>query len=422
MEDGRVPGLLQNLTYFICVLITGAIVWSAIAEIRELAVAHGEVVPTGAVKAVHHLEGGIIEEVMTQEGQVVAKNTPLMRLRPTAARSDLEQLQVRAASLSLQKKRLTALLDGHRFFPGSAMKDYPRLADDQLELFKTQLSLRTREKRTFQARIDQRRSDLEALDLEAASLARQIEIKKDHVKSVEQLYKQRFSTRRSLLEARSDLEQTLSRAIALNGKRIGAREALNEARSLYLEWKAKSRKAITEELTKTSTELAELKLAIDKQADRVQRLYVRSPARGIVQFLAYRTKGEVVKPGELVARIVPVDEKIVAEVRLDPKDIGHVNIGDTAEIKISTFDPNVFGVVKGKIEKLSASTFQDERGESYYKATIGLSRNKVGRPGASHRITPGMVVQADIITGSKSMMKYLLKPVYRSLNTAFTER
>ena len=124
----------------------------------------------------------------------------------------------------------------------------------------------------------------------------------------------------------------------------------------------------------------------------------------------------------MVAKIVPADDDIVAEVRLKPSDIGHVHVGDAAEIKISTFDPNVFGIVKGKVTKLSASTFQSDQGEVFYKATLKLARNTVTASGMIHRITPGMEVQADVITGSKSLVRYLLKPIHNSLNIAFTER
>ena len=422
LEDGKVPGLLRNLTYIICAVIGAAIVWGAVSEIRELAVGRGKIVPTSSVKAVHHLEGGIVEKVLSEEGQVVDVGTPVMRLHPTAAASDLKQLEIRLVSLKLQKSRLLALLEDHPFTPGQEAKTHPRLAQDQVKLFNIQLAVRDREKKTLQARINQRSGDVKAYNLELKSLVRQVAIKGDRVKIAEQLYNKKIGTRSKMLELKFDYEETLAQSISINGRRVASRQALEEANSLLLETKIKYRQTYTEELTKTSTELAELAQNIVKQRDRVDRLIVRSPVRGIVQLLPFRTKGEVVKPGELVAKIVPADDRMVAEVRLDPKDIGHVKIGDKAELKISTFDPNVFGVINGKVNKISASSFQSERGDVYFKAIVSLEKNTIGRAGSIHKITPGMLLQADIVTGSKTLVQYMLKPVYRSLDTAFTER
>jgi HlyD family secretion protein/adhesin transport system membrane fusion protein len=181
-------------------------------------------------------------------------------------------------------------------------------------------------------------------------------------------------------------------------------------------------KTLSEERSKIAGELAELKEQISKQKDRVDRLVVRAPRHGIVQELAQRAPGEVVKPGDVVASIVPLDRSIVAEVRVQPDDIGHIKEGDPAEIKLSTFDSAVFGVVKGSVSHLSATTFETAKGELFYKAIITMDQDHVGHKGAERPILPGMVVEADIITGAKSLVRYLLKPVYRSLDAGFTER
>ena len=422
LEDGRVPGLLKNLTYIVCAIIGAGIIWGSVSEIRELAVGQGEIVPTNSIKTVHHLEGGIIEKVLSKEGEKVKRGTPILTMSPVAAVSDLKQLESRRVGLSLQKDRLMALLKGEEFSLGEAAHTHPKLAKDQMTLFKTQVALMDREKKTLESRIKQRDADVKAHDMELESLVRQVTVRGDRVKTAEELYNKRIGTKSSMQELKFEYEEVLAKSLSLNGRRVAAHEALEEARSVLLESKIKSRQAFTAELTKVSIELSELRQNIIKQRDRVKRLVVRSPVGGVVQHLPFHTKGEVIKPGELVAKIVPVDGKVVAEVRLDPKDIGHVKTGNKAELKISTFDPNVFGVVSGKVNKVSASSFQSERGEVYFKAIIALDKNTIGRSGVNHNITPGMVLQADIVTGSKTLVQYMLKPVYRSLDTAFTER
>ncbi|MCP5083942.1 MAG: HlyD family type I secretion periplasmic adaptor subunit [Alphaproteobacteria bacterium] len=422
LEDGRVPGLLQNIAFVAGGLVVLGVLWSSVAQIRELAVGKGEVVPAGAVKNAHHLEGGIVQDVLVEEGQVVITGTPLLRLRSNAAESDLEQLSVKAASLKLQKKRLRALLRGESFVVTAQMKHYPQLARDQTDLYEAQLSLRQQEERTMQARVDQRVSEFSSLVKEIESAKRRVELTRQRVKSVKNLNAKKVVARKELQEILAEHEKNVTRHISVVGRRNAAQTAIEEARSLQLEAKVKMQKRYVEELAAVSAELAQLEQELAKQNDLVDRLIVRAPSAGTINLLPFRTRGEVIKAGDLVAKIVPVDNNIVAEVRLDPKDIGHVSIGDDAEIKISTFDPNVFGVVPGKVTKLSASTFQSDQGEVYYKATLKMARHSVSAAGTTHRITPGMLVQADVVTGRKSLVQYLLKPVYSSLNTAFTER
>ncbi len=422
LEDGRVPGLLQNIAFVAGSLVVLGVVWSSVAQIRELAVGHGEVVPARAVKNAHHLEGGIVDVVLVEEGQSVIQGTPLLRLRHNAAESDLEQLEIQSASLKMQEKRLRALLRGERFEISAAEKRYPDLVRDQLDLYDAQRALYEQEERTLQARVDQRVSEYASLVEEIASARRAVDLTRERVNSVRSLNDKKVVARKELQEILVDHEENVTKHIALVGRRNAMQTNIEEARSLQLEAKVKIQKRYVEELAKVSAELAQLEHAIAKQNDLVNRLIVRSPSAGVINHLAFRTRGEVIKAGDLVAKIVPTGNDIVAEVRLSPRDIGHVNVGDEAEIKISTFDPNVFGVVPGKVTKLSASTFQSEQGEVYYKATLKMARLSVSASGITHRITPGMVVQADVVTGRKSLVQYLLKPIYNSLDVAFTER
>ena len=161
---------------------------------------------------------------------------------------------------------------------------------------------------------------------------------------------------------------------------------------------------------------------IRKQKDRVARLIVRAPVRGVVQSLAVKSIGQVVRPGEAVASIVPLGQELVAEVQIRPDDIGHVAIGYEAQVKITTFDPVRFKAVEGRVRHISPTTFLTEQGEPYYKGVIELTKAYVGEGTNQHRILPGMLVQAEIVTGTKSLVRYLLRPIYRSFSTSFSER
>lgn len=408
--------------YLASAFIVACVVWASITEIRELAIASGQLEPSGSVQQVQHLEGGIVSELLVREGEIVESGTALVRLQPTAANSDLAQLRVRSAALSLQIERQTAALEARIPDFGDLGKRYPDLATDQMRTFETEREQHTQTKDSLIARVEQKLVESEALHSEAESLKRQLEIDQEQLDIRKQLREKGFASKATVLEAQRAYERTNSDLISVRGRLQSTQEGLNEARIRLLEVDAEFNNRMTEERTRASAELAELRENIAKHQDRVTRLLVRAPVKGIVQELVPNALGQVIQPGEMIAQIVPMEQELIAEVRIEPKDIGHIEVGDRADVKITTFDVARFGAIPGKVDKISASTFQNEEGDPYYKAVIRLETNSVGLGAERHLVLPGMVVSAEIVTGSKSLTRYLLKPIFRSLDIAFTER
>ena len=422
LEEGRVPGMAKRLLYLASAFVIACVIWASVTEIRELAVASGQIKPAGSTQIVQHLEGGIVAEILVNEGQLVTRGDPMLRLQPTAATSDLQQISIRAASLTLQVERQTAALSGRYPEFGEMAKRFPALAQDQLETFRTESEQHAKAKESLIARVEQKLAEVEALQGEAKSLELRLSIENEQLEIRKKLQDQGFASRATVLDVQRRYEETKSSLISTRGRLASAQEALNEARIKLLEADTEFTRRLTDERTKASSELAELKEQTAKQQDRVNRLLIRAPVNGIVQEFVPKALGQVVKPGEMIAQIVPQEQELIAEVRIDPKDIGHVEVGAPADIKITTFDPARFGSIGGEVRRISASTFQDEKGEPYYKVIVALSHSYVGLGAERHRVLPGMVVNAEIITGSKTLTRYMLKPVYRSLDIAFTER
>ncbi len=422
LEEGRAPKMFIYTLYLLSVFIAAGVVWATVAQIKELTIANGQLVPVGSVQLVQHLEGGIVAEIMVTSGQIVEKGAPLVRFQPAAANSDLGQVNIRAVNLTLQKERLNAMIEARPLNFGQYGKDYPQLALDQKRLMNSQTAQSIEERRTIRSKIEQRQTEIQSLTGQGASLAKQIAIQEEQLAIREKLLKEGFVSRAVYLEIKRTLEKIRSEEIANAGRLAGAKESLIEAKSLLAEYETGLTQKLHDELAKVSAELSELKLTLVKFKDRVTRLLITAPVKGVIQELVPKAIGEVIKPGDVVARIVPMEQELIAEVRIPPKDIGYISVGNKADVKITTFDPARFGSIPGKVRKISATTFQNERGEPYYKAEIGLSKNNVGLKNEKHLILPGMVVNAEIITGSKSLTKYLLKPVYRSLDIAFSER
>ena len=416
------PRLFVHTLYLLSAFIAAAVIWATVAQIKELTIANGQLVPVGSVQLVQHLEGGIVAEILVSSGQVVEKGTPLVRLQPAVANSDFGQANIRLVNLTLQKERLQAIIEGRPLAFGQYGINYPQLAQNQKRLMKSQFEQTFEERKTIESRIDQREAEIATLGDQEKGLQRQIAIQQEQVDIRESLLKEGFVSRAVYLEIKRTLEKTRTEKTSIRGRLAGAKKALIESKSLLAEYNAALNQGLNDEIAKISAELAELKLAIVKQKDRVTRLLITAPVKGIVQELVPNAIGEVMKPGDVIARIVPMEQELIAEVRIQPKDIGFISVGNTAEVKITTYDPARFGGITGTVGKISATTFQTDQGEPYYKAQIKLAKNTVGLNSEKHLILPGMVVNAEIITGSKSLTKYLLKPVYRALNLAFSER
>ncbi|MGI9425390.1 MAG: HlyD family type I secretion periplasmic adaptor subunit [Hyphomicrobiaceae bacterium] len=422
LEDGRLPGLFKNAIYVTAGLFLLAFAWATFGQIRELAVAHGKVIPSGSIKLVHHLEGGQVEEVFVQDGQLVEKGERILRLRPTAAESDLSQLRLRAADNRLKLIRLNALVSARAPDFGRLRKDYPEQALAQIKLYNSQVSLLRKERITLESQLASTEAEVRSLSHEAQSLARRVDLLKEEVDTLAKLRKKRLTTRRQYISAKSNYEKALAESISVEGRLAAMRENLVQAHNKLEEWSAQSHQTYADERSKLTVELAELHQSITKHADRVNRLFVYAPVRGVVQQIVNQTPGEVIRPGGLVAKIVPAGVRVFAEVELDPKDVGHIMVGDEAQLKISTYDPNTYGLVDGVVQRVSPTTFQPDSGPAYYKVLIAMEKSHIGASGDQHLIAPGMEVQANIVTGAKSLMIYLLKPVNQSLRLAFTER
>ena len=432
LEDGRPTRMLTATLLTISGFVIAGAVWAATTQVREITIAHGQIIPRGQVQAVQHLEGGIVAEIYIHEGSSVTARQPLLRLRPETAVSERSQFDVRRAGLKLQLIRLEAQSRDETPDFGELALEYPDLATEQEKLNVSAVMQRHQEHVTIAARVAQKRSEIAMLASDLQTARAQVAVQRELLSIQDSLQKSGLGARKNWLEAKTLAQRAEGEMLNLQGKLATAQAALSEAESSLVEVDAKAQQKLSEERVKAASDLAETEQQLIKLADRFERLIVRAPSDGIIQELAPKSLGEVVRPGDLVARIVPTSRELVAEVRIDPKDSGHIHVGADADIRLATFDTAIFGQVHGTVEYVSATTFAPPQGQSappgqgsadpYYKATIRLLQDHVGAGALNYPITPGMVLQAHIKTGSKSIVRYMFKPVFNSLDVAFSER
>jgi HlyD family secretion protein/adhesin transport system membrane fusion protein len=421
LEEGKAPRVASLIMMVVSGFVALAIVWASVTTVRELAVAAGQVEPAGSVLTVKHLEGGVIGDILVSNGELVEAGDTLVTFQPTLLGADLDQAQAKAATLTLKAERLLAFIEERE--PVFEFKPaFRHLAAEQLETWRLQSASRGEQRAVATSRIAQREAELSSLERRVINLNTQVDILEEQVGMRRGLLEKGLVSRIAFLESQRAVEQTRGELISSQGRVAEVTQAIMEAERNLSELNARLVDEAKQDQAQALGELEEVNSQIAKARDRVKRLAVRAPARGVVKGLTVHTVGDVVRPGDPVLEIVPLDDALVAQVEVDPKDIGHISIGDRAHVRITTYDPARFGQLEGSVAKISASTFENDRGEHFYHATISLDRNFVGSNMDKHLVLPGMVVNAEIVTGSKSIVRYLLKPVFRSLDTAFSER
>src|SRR6202163_4499425 len=401
LEDGRTPRLLSHTLYTISAFILAIVLWAALCDVREVTLASGQIIPSGQVQNVNHLEGGIVAELLVREGDRVVEGQPLIRLEPVAAASDLEQLQVRRAGLALQIIRLDAESRGITPDFGATGAAHPELAMEQAKLYTSTIDQRRQERATLAARLAQRRGDVatNSAALETAKL--QVPVARGLFDIQSKLIAMGYTQTKIYLEAKSALLRSEGESVIADAKLRTALEAQAEAESALAAADTAALQKFAEERAKASNDAAEIEWQVAKFSDRFERVVVRAPAAGLVQEIVPKAPGEVVKPGEMVARIVP-NYELVAEVRVDTKDSGYVHVGTRADVKFATYDVALFGTLTGTVDHISPTTFPPQPGQPLlvgqsapapdYKASIRLPSNHVGTGTMRRPISTGMVV------------------------------
>jgi len=422
LEDGVPPVVLNRVLFILAAMVLLLFVWAAIGTIREVAPTSGEIVPSGQVQKIEHLEGGTIAEILVHEGDLVKAGTPLVRLSEATSESELRRVETRIAWLANEALRLGAELRGSYSLRGSDGDAMALLTPEQKAAFDATNRFRLSDRQTLRARIGQRHAEVASTKEEIRLQKSRIALEREKFEIQRKLLKRGYTSRRRYLDAQTEYQKAIAAMATMRGRLAQSGQALAEARAALRRSEAESDRQIATERSKLAQERAELLEQQKKFKDRYDRLYIRSPVDGYVKQIAQSGSGAVVRPGDLVAEIVPVGQSLVAEVRVRPSDIGHIKVNDTADVVVTSYDVNVQGAVPGKVETISASSFKDQQGNTFFKARIALKGRTVGEGSLERPLVPGMLVQANIVTGSKSILRYMLKPVVRSLDTVFSER
>lgn len=400
------------------------IAWASLAEIDEVTRGDGKAIPSSRLQKIQNLEGGIVAEVFVHEGEVVKAGAPLLRLDDTRFRSNAGESEADRLALEARIQRLTAQLDGKETLTLSPdiVEKSPDIANGEMELFASvnkriqselsgldeQLVQKKQELLDYQAKGEQYRRSPGLLQQEI-SMSEPL-VAKGAISKVEVL-----RLRRSEVETRGQLE-----SVTLAVPR--AQAAIKEIESKMGETRGRYRSEALSQLNEARTELSKLTATGKAIEDRVNRTLVTSPVRGIVQQLMVNTIGGVIQPGNDLVEIVPLDDTLLIEAKIRPQDIAFLRPGQEAMVKFTAYDFTIYGGLKAKLEQISPDTVTDKDGKSFYVIRLRTEKNHLGSDEKPLIIIPGMVASVDIITGKKTILAYLLKPILRAKAEAFRER
>ncbi|MGI2029308.1 HlyD family type I secretion periplasmic adaptor subunit [Endozoicomonas acroporae] len=418
----RTPKGGRLLIYTMLLALFSSIVWASVARLDEITRGLGIVIPSSRLQVVQNLEGGILEQIFVAEGQQVHSGQALMQLDDTRFSSTFRESAIEYYSELAKAARLRAELSGETLNFPAELDDYPAYMEREREIFYQRADRFIAELNVAREQAVQAEHELATTEDQLIFLTTSFELGQDELELTVPLAEQGVVSRVELIQLRqrvNDLESQMRRTeLSIPKLQAAYQEALSRKEEVFQDYRAD----IVQELKETEVHLDQLGESNHALEDQVDRTLIKSPMDGIVKKIHVTTLGGVVQPGMSLLEIVPLEDNLMIEAQIQPKDIGFLRLGMKAVVKLTAYDFAIYGGLEGEVEHISADTIKDEQGESFYIVRIRTKNNFVGSEDKPLMIIPGMRTNVDIITGDKTLMAYLLKPILRARQNALTER
>jgi len=424
IEEASAPYAVRTTLFMISIVVISLIAWAGFTQVNEIAVTEGEVIPSKHVQAIQHLEGGIISEIKVVEGELIEKGQTILILDGTAAKRDLAALQARRIASLYKALRLKSFINNTppNFAEIEGGDANNELVKEQLSSFNSMMQAREDERDVITEQITQKQSALEGLEEKKKTLEENVKLVGEERGLKEQLYQKGHLSKFKFLEIQKEMNDIVGQLQETESAITQAKNAISEYKNRLDSLGSTSIDEAYKELTLVEGDQAQINESIKKLEEQVGRLEVKSPSYGYVKVLNIKTIGGVIESGRILAEIVPLEGNLIVETQIQPRDIGHIRTGLPVKVKVGSYDYARYGAINGELIYISATTFVKADGSRYYMGRVSLARNYVGADPKKNLIVPGMTVQADIVTGKKSILAYLLKPIRNSVTTAFSER
>lgn len=416
---------VPRLVLWLCVMaVTTFTAWAMVFRLDVVSVADGQVVPSSRVQVVQHLEGGIVREILVQEGEHVVPNQPLVILEQVISGAGVEELQSRITGLRVDIAGLEAQAANMAApeFAEDLRQDHPDLVEQALSLFRASVAKHQSEITAQRELISQREHALTEITARIRNARENLKLVEEQVALSEELLRDNLTTQHRHLGYLREAGELRSRIEEDQSALAGARAALAEAKVRLERIRSSYQESVESRLREARLQKEEATQRLRRLADSLERTVIRSPVEGVVKTMHVTTLGGVVRPGEAVADIVPSEDRLIIEARLSIRDIGYVRPGQSAAVRLLGSEAAVYGKIDGTVIHVAPDTTVAPDGRVFYLVRVETEQDHFSSGDARYQLFPGMTLMVFIHTGTRTVMRYLTEPFTARFAGALQER
>jgi adhesin transport system membrane fusion protein len=414
------PLRAKVLVKTILISVSLFVMWTAVAQVDEITKGEGKVIPSSQIQILQSLDGGIVAEINVKEGQVVDAGQVLLRVDPTRFESSVRENRSQYLALTTKVARLRALAEGLPFVPPpEVLIEDPRTVQDEQRLYESARSNVAAQISIVREQLVQRQRELSEMRVKREQASQAYELTAKELAVTKPLINSGAVSEVELLRLERDTSRFRGERDMAAAQILRSQAAMAEASRKIEEVELNARNEVRKELGDSMAKLNAFTEGGVALADKVKHAAIRSPVKGTVKRLLVNTVGGVVQAGRDLVEVVPLEDALILEAKVAPKDIAFLHPGLPAMVKFTAYDFSTYGGLEAKLEHIGADSITDEKGNTFFLVRV---RTKNSSLGANLPVIPGMVAEVDIITGQKSILSYLLKPVLRAKQGALTER
>jgi len=414
------PLRLRGLLYMLMLLVIVLVAWAYFAEVDEVTRGEARVIPAQQVQIIQSQDGGLVKEIHIKEGDVVEKDQLLISLDQTRTGSQLRESRAELLALKVKAERLTAVANDTLFAPSKELSaQVPTIVLQEQQLFNSNRNRLETIKKIASEQLNQRRQEVDELEARRRQLTESLKLAKRELEVTRPLVKTGAVSEVELLRLHREVNQFSGELEQAKSQIQRSKFAITESENNLRDVELSFFNEIQEELARTTARVNALTETDSALTDRVKQTQIYSPVTGTVKQLYFNTRGGVISAGQEIAEIVPLDDSLLLEAKIQPRDIAFLRPGQETVVKFTAYDFVIYGGLKGVVEQIGADSIIDEEGNAFYNVTVRTTEsfNREDMP-----IIPGMVAEVDVLTGKKSVLNYLAKPILRAKQYALTER
>lgn len=418
------PSVASHFMLLTVASLVGAFfVWAGTSEIEEITHGGGQVVPTQEIQVVQSLEGGILTELLVREGEKVKKDQILMKVNDVAFASEERGTEARTLALKAKKARLDAEAAGEDFtVPQEIVEKFSDIAKNELALFNSRQQELSNAKAILDNKINSAQAELREVQAKINRLAESRRLLNQELTITKKMVAKKAVPQLEEIRLNREISNVSGEMREAAQKKSGLEAELRGAKRERADREDKFKSQVLGELNDIESQISQLSESLTAIGERVDRADIRSPIDGVVNKISIKTIGGVIEPAMQLVEVVPLDDDLKIIARVAPQEIAFLRPDQEVNIKISAYDPQRYGSLKGKLVRIGANSVNDNDGNIFFEIEVRANKNYLGTEENPLPITPGMVADIEVITGERTILSYLAKPVLRAKDKALTER